>query len=107
MPMVSLKRTKKDMEAEKKKYENVGIGSDEVYPYGTRINFDKDQIKKIPHLKTAKAGDIVNIEAIGKIVEVRITDNDGGRDRHHIEIQIQKIDIGSNNESDEKDAFES
>ena len=107
MPMVNLKRSKKEMEAEKKKYQSMGPMDEDVYPYGLRLEFDEDLIKKIKYLKTAKGGEIVDIQGVAKITEVKITDTGKGRDPKHISIQLQKIDIGSNTKADEKAAFES
>lgn len=72
-------------------------GSDrgDRYPYGLELRFDKEEIEKVPALKKLNAGDTVNIQGVGKVTEVRITDVDKGKARHNIEIQVQKIGIAN------------
>lgn len=65
----------------------------EEYPWGLQLRFEKHEIEKIAALQDINAGAAVNIQAIGKVTEVRITDAEKGRKRHNIEIQIQKIGI--------------
>ncbi|HUV77063.1 MAG TPA: hypothetical protein VMW06_03290 [Desulfobacterales bacterium] len=83
------KKTKKQLKDEM----SPSIKSDdrEEYPWGLRLSFNKKEIEKLPALKTAVAGAKIKIAAVGKIIEVRITDAEKGRERHNIEIQIQKV----------------
>lgn len=75
--------------------------SGEEYPYGTRLRFENESIQKIAVLKDIKAGTMLDIKAIGKVIEVRITDQEKGKNYENVEIQIQKVDIGKANEAEE------
>lgn len=97
------KKTKKEREKEMIGY----YSNEDKYPWGTRLDFNKEEIDKIKALKTAKAGDKVSISAIGKITRVEVTDAENGRSRHQVQIQVQKIEISNNDPGDEKKAFES
>ena len=90
--MIDLKRTKKQ-QAKKK-----DISSDEYfeeYPYGARLQFDSPEIDKIDSLKNIKAGDSVEIKAVGMVTEVRIIEVSKGSSERTVEVQIQKISIDS------------
>ena len=92
--LVDLKLPKKTKAQLKKEMEpTIGIEDREKYPWGAKLNFDKEQIEKIKGLQSVAGGEKVEIRAIGKVVEVRITDAEEGRKRHNVEIQVQKIAI--------------
>ena len=65
----------------------------EKYPYGLRLRFDEEQVKKIPNLQNKKVGDQIQIKAVGLITEYRIEQLQKDRINRTISIQIQKIDI--------------
>lgn len=96
MKLVDMKRpkkTKKEMEKEM----TVGYMEDEKYPYGLCLRFDKNEVAKIPALKTINADTPVMLEARGFVKNVSVVDDaTEGRSRHNVEIQIQKIGISSN-----------
>lgn len=64
----------------------------EKYPYGMKLSFDKEQIDKMPELKNVQAGAMVDLMAVGKVTEVRITER-RDNSRHSVEIQIQQIGV--------------
>ena len=74
-------------------------------PYGTSISFEKDTIAKVPGLSTLKGGEEITIMAKAKVTEVRIVDKDGSRDPERIEIQIQDIEISSDEANDFDQGF--
>jgi len=96
--MIDLKLSKKDKKVMKEAYAEP---IDNEYPYGTRLRFEYEALQKVPVLKDTKAGTILDIKAIGKVLEVRITDDEKGKNYESVEIQIQKIDIGNANEAEE------
>ncbi len=100
--MIDLKLSKKDKKDREKELAPVPIG--EEYPYGTQLHFEDETIKKIPALQDIKAGTMVNIKAVGKVLEVRVTDKEKGKNYESVQIQLQKIDFGNANEAEE--AFE-
>lgn len=74
----------------------------EEYPWSLRISFNQKEVEKIESLKKIAAGAKVKISAIGKVTEVQITDAEKGRDRHRVEIQIQKIGIEDQSKTKEE-----
>jgi hypothetical protein len=91
--------------AKKKKNKEVAIASDESgYPYGTRLRFETEEVKKIKSLKSANVGQSVKIEAVGKVVSVSISKSEDDK-YHSVEIQIEKIDLDM--PGDEEDSFNS
>ncbi len=111
MDLVDIKRPKKS-EKEIKKEATIGYPvNEDRYPYGTCLTFDKEEIEKLDVLKNVKADETVEIQAVGFVKEVAITDTSeksGDRKRHRVEIQIQKIGISikKNKKLDEMDAVE-
>jgi len=94
MKLVDLKLPKKTRkQLEKEMAAEAPEPMDEQYPWGVQLRFDKREIEKIEGLQNINAGTAVNIQAIGKVTEVRTTDAEKGRKRHNVEIQIQKIAI--------------
>jgi hypothetical protein len=65
----------------------------ERWPYGLRINFEKEQIDKMPALAGLKVGDVVSIDAIGCVTSVRISERQEGKKDHSVEIQIEQVGI--------------
>jgi len=100
--MIDLKLSKKNKKEMEK--EAIPTSMEEEYPYGTRLRFENETIQKIPALQDIKAGAMMEIKAIGKVMEVRITDQGKGKNYEIVEVQIQKIEIGNANEAEE--AFE-
>lgn len=98
--MIDLKMTKKQ---KKEASSAVDVDSPE-YPFGTSLDFQKEQINKLPALKSADVGDKVEVHGIGKITSIHTSDSDSGDSHHSVVIQIQKIEIDTPNE--EKKAFE-
>ena len=98
LEMISLKKPKMT-EAQKKKQRDKEMTMDyegDNYPYGARISFEKDVIEKIKSLQNIEAGAQVSLYGKGKVTEVRVTDSDkSSRKRHHVEIQITDIGVGT------------
>jgi len=90
------KKTKKEMETACSP-----MMEQEKYPYGLRITFHEDEIKKLPGLKKLKAGDMVQLAGKGKVkvVEVRDTD-DESRSSQRVEIQLHDVAVEPASNSD-------
>lgn len=98
--MIDLKRTKE--EKKKSKTEPApSMEATEAYPYGSRISFGEEEISKIDSLQNLQIGQKVTIAAEGKVVEVRASEQEGGKPRANVEIQIQKIDITAGKKEEE------
>ena len=93
MKMVDLKRPKKTKKQMEKESVPLNGPDEDLYPWGLRLNFDKAEIDKIPALKGIPAGGQVKVTAIGKVVEVSITDRTNNNKRHRVEIQLHKVGI--------------
>lgn len=91
------KKTKKELKAD---MPMTAEPDQPQYPYGSRLDFDTDQLKKIPALRGVDAGEMVSIVAKAKVVEVRVTDRDGEKKREHVELQIQEIAISRDSQSE-------
>ena len=63
------------------------------YPYGLRLSFDQDEVTKLPKLKTFKVGDQVAIAGKGEVIELRMREEQGGKESWSVEIQIKKINV--------------
>lgn len=95
--MINLKLSKTD----KKQMEKAYSVEMDNYPWGSRLSFESETIKKIPFLQKVKSGAILNIQAIAKVTEIGIVDKEKLEKREHIHIQIQKIELGNANEAEE------
>lgn len=100
--MINLKITKSEQKKREKKMMEIAPYQND-YPWGSVLRFEDETIQKSEFLKTAKAGAEVDIKAKGKIVEVRTTDREKGKEYECVEIQIQRIDFNYPNEAE--DAF--
>ena len=63
----------------------------ELWPYGLRLSFEKEQVDKLPSLKNYKVGDAVTIQAKATVTQVSSTERQKGSDRYAVEMQIEKI----------------
>lgn len=69
----------------------------EEYPWGLRLTFEIDQIKKLG--LDCSVDDLVKISAIGKVTSVRKEEMAGDdKDRHTVEIQITDIAVKSSDD---------
>lgn len=94
--LVSMKLPEKTKKQLKEEQAVPGLDSEgrEQYPYGLRLTLnEKEQIEKLG-LQKLEAGAMVDIRAVGKVVEVSVTNTDKKKkDYQRVEIQIQKIGI--------------
>lgn len=74
------------------------------YPWGLRINLEKDQLKKFPGLKSGRIDEALKIIATAKISSINKSENLNGDDNFSMGIQITELDILS--DSDFDNAFE-
>ena len=103
MQLVDMKRPKKTKKELAANYPPVPE-EDDQYPYGLRIGLNKEEISKIKGLDKIPPGATVNITAVGKIIEMAITNKDKEKTRHRIEIQIQQIGISGSGKMDKDEA---
>ena len=65
----------------------------ESYPYGLQLRFEQEQVNKMPKLKTFKVGDQVTLTGKGEVIELRMREEQGGKESWTVEIQIKKVDV--------------
>ena len=94
MNLVDIKLPKKTKE-ELKKEGMPSTDDQEQWPYGLRLDFEKEQVDKMASLKNLNIGDKVLVQGEGSVVEVRMSERQGGEDRHSVCIQIEKVSVES------------
>lgn len=97
--MISLKLTKKESKALEKEM-SIGPSKDE-YPWGTRIELEKDTLEKLGIKELPKIGTKMMIEAKVVVVATRQSTRRDG-DSRTLELQITDMDM----ESDEDEVSE-
>lgn len=73
------------------------------YPYGTRLDFDSDLVKKLG-IEDLEAEDEVRIEAIGSVTRKTVNEDQGGK-RIEITIQLKKMEVNSGGNNEETKEF--
>lgn len=88
MELVDIKLSKK----ESKEQDRITPASDgDAYSYGTRLQFENNEIEKVPSLALLKGGETVKIEAEAKVIETRIRERQDGTVERSVELQITKV----------------
>lgn len=91
MSMKDLKITKKESKA-KSESMVVGQSYEERYPYGLRLDLDKDTLEKLGVKKLPAVGVSLMFEAKAKVIASRQSATEGSENRS-IELQITHIDL--------------
>lgn len=89
--MVSMKLTKADREAEKKKYDGPCSIDSEEYPYGLRLNLDNRALKKLGIKGLPDVGSTMTITAKVDVVGARQEDRADGRSERNLDLQITDL----------------
>lgn len=97
MKLIDIKLPKKTKKELKEEAVVPSLDRDE-YPWGMQLDFEKEQIKKLSSLQGIQIATTVNIQAVGKVTRVEVTDRERGRARHNVQIQVQKIAIAPKSE---------
>lgn len=80
------------------------IGPDEDrWPYGLRLEFEREQVAKMPEVAKLKVGDTVSVAGIGKVISIRMSEWRNDQDSHNVEIQIEKVGVSSKKELHDMD----
>jgi len=95
MKLIDVKLPKKTKAELKSDCQPIGYGDEDRWPYGLRLDFQKEQIAKMPEVSSLKVGDTVSVSGTGKVISVRISERRGGEDDHNVEIQIEKVAVSS------------
>lgn len=66
MPLVSMRRSKKDM----KEDAGLAVPEPEPYPYGLEIRLDKDELEKLGFTSMPEVGAQLTLIALGKVTSV-------------------------------------
>jgi hypothetical protein len=86
IPKKSKKELKEDMSP-------VSYEDRDRWPYGLRLDFRKEQIAKLPMLKTYEVGDTVIVYAEAKVTSVRISEQQDKEQDYNVELQIEKLGL--------------
>jgi hypothetical protein len=87
--MIDLKLPKRRTEVSKQP--TVGSAGDE-YPYGMKLDFGKDSLNKMGvDISKVKINQPIMIHGIGKIIEIRQSQNSYGDGSKSIEVQLTKV----------------
>jgi ribosomal protein L21E len=93
MKLASMKLPKKPKSSTDKCCEPISCGQD-VWPYGLRLRFEKEQVAQLPSLKDYKVGDKVVITAEGTVISLRVSESqgkDGNNESYSVEIQLEDV----------------
>jgi ribosomal protein L21E len=91
MELVDMKLPKKTEKELKETCCGISTENQDRWPYGLQLRFEKDQVDKLPSLKTYKVGDKVVISAEGTVTSIRTSERQNGKEDHSVEVQIEKI----------------
>lgn len=98
MDLIDVKRTEADKKREREQWDKPMMADMEDYPYGLQIQLDNETIVKLG-LGDIDTADEVDIVACGVIVSDNIN-TVGGKTRRSMTIQLQKLAISQEEESE-------
>jgi len=102
MKLISMER-KKEPKGKEKKCGLEPCDSAEKYHWGLRINFNSENVSKIPALSDVSVGDVVTIQAKAHVVETSARETQSGPDRM---VELQIVSIGIEADVDAEKAFD-
>jgi len=91
MEMKDMKLPKKTEKELKDSCAPCTVENQEQYPYGLQLRFETEQIDKLPSLVDYKIGDKLIISAEASVMSIRMSERQGGKSDHTVEMQIEKI----------------
>lgn len=100
MKVIDLRLPKLSKEETAKMEEPTSAASDS-YPYGFRLTFESEQVEKLPEMQKYKVGEKVKIGGIGEVTSIRMNEEQGGKKRYTVEIQLHKVGCASEENYDE------
>jgi hypothetical protein len=88
-----------DMKKPKPKKDKKGglvepVYDEDKYPWGLRLNFNSDEVRKIPALKGLSVGDEVTLQAKAKVIEVSARDTQKSSE-NRVELQLVKVGVAA------------
>lgn len=75
-----------------------------LYPYGTAICLETEQLEKLQLGEDPEVGDLIHFQAIGRVTSSSSNETDKGVKRR-VEIQITDIALEDNMEDDENEQY--
>jgi len=93
MKLIDMKLPKKSKAELKADYAPIACDEEDRWPYGLQLDFEKEQVAKMPEVARLKVGDTVNVTATGKVISVRMSERRIGEDNHNVGIQIEKVAV--------------
>lgn len=74
----------------------------DIYPYGLCISLCEEELEKLSLSSDVDAGDIIHLQAIGKVTSVNKRDTDQGQ-KVRVEIQLTDIALESGHDEAEEE----
>lgn len=93
----------------KKSLEPMPVGSKDSgpqYPYGLRLNLDQTALEKLSVKKLPRVGATMSVEATAKVVSVSSNERSNGSKDRNVELQIERMALGSGSASSMEEAVE-
>ena len=106
MALISLKKPKKEIEAEKKDNQTSFHEEVDVFPHGTRINLHDEVLDKFPGLIGSSTDDIVTGTFEAKVTEVSKREVAQGKDHQNVELQITALEIEKEPDKEFEEGFD-
>jgi hypothetical protein len=106
MKMISLEMPKKKKSEMKMDMDAPTSSEHQKYPYGTTIRLEGDIAKKFECLEECGAGDVMELMAKAKVVQVRQVEKDGEKPAFEVELQLTDMNLEPDEEGEMDDGFE-
>ena len=109
MEMKDMSRTKAEIKAEKKMYDEPAlVGDENKYPYGLTIRLDESSLKKLGIENKGdlpQAGDKMQVCALCKVEEVESREKAKGKNKQEICLQICEMSLEPDKSSSDAKAM--
>lgn len=100
MKLTDMKLPKKTKEELKSECAPSSVGDQDCWPYGLQLQFEKDQVDKMPVLTALKVGDRVMVQGEARVTSIRTSERQDGKDNHSVELQIEKIGVAKRDDGE-------
>jgi len=102
--LTSMKRSKAESKSE---VAMPTMGNAPAYPYGLQLNFENEEMKKLPMLKKLEVGDKVYVVGEGVVTKMSSRESKGSKEHNDMTIQIESVEISQDDTKEFKDGFSS
>ncbi len=103
MPLVNMKKTKKEVKDDLKPTIAVDVPK---YPYGLSINLEEESLVKLDMTDLPEVGDSMNLIARVTVESVQSSERQGGKKHRSLHLQITDLALEADNKGKIKTAAE-